>query len=134
MEQFMVRAYNRRQQRENIGGRPVFPENDGNYGLIIVPPNTPIRHDRRNKLTLDDIQTLVGGYVEVIPHFKTYGSSPCLAFGNEDGKLLALPKNPRATMFWATAWEHLPANEFLVGVIVIVTASTPMLNQLLNGE
>ena len=70
------------------------------------------------------VQRLVGGYIEAVPHFGTYGGEPCQAWCNEEGKLQGLPGNPKATELWAALVGHPAieqAGEYLVGDIVILT-------------
>lgn len=53
---------------------------------------------------LPTLQKAVGGYVEVIPYFKTFldqgEQKPCIALCNEEGKLNELPYNALATALW----------------------------------
>ena len=71
------------------------------------------------------LQKHVGGYIEVIPHFVTIehagGKRRCVAFCNEDGKRLDLPRNPGADRLWERAMGYsLRGRDYLVGTIVVV--------------
>jgi len=57
--------------------------------------------------TLEEMQALVGGYVEVL---RVAHPSGALLFCNEDGKRLRLRPNPRASLVAA-----LPAGQYIVG-------------------
>lgn len=66
--------------------------------------------------TLQDYQSAVGGYIEAIP----VGVEDLSFFGNEEAKLIGLPINRRATLFW---WLHTPAarrQDVLAGDVVLV--------------
>jgi hypothetical protein len=47
--------------------------------------------------------TIEKGYLELVPHFERYGSSPCVVFCHEEGKLRGFPLNSRATYLWYAA-------------------------------
>ncbi len=49
--------------------------------------------------TLENYQALVGGYIEAVSLQKPY----CTLFCNEEGKLMGLDYNARATEFF---WDH----------------------------
>jgi hypothetical protein len=67
----------------------------------------------------------VGGFIESVPYFDTYGDKLCVVFCNEEGKLMNLAKNPKATFLWAAAlMPHMP-QDILHGNIVIITAEDP---------
>jgi hypothetical protein len=78
-------------------------------------------------LTLEFMQTCVGGPIEVVPHFTTYMSSRCVAFCNEEGKLRDLPVNKEATMLWRQQFNN---PDILVGNILIVTGDEEFMESL----
>lgn len=63
----------------------------------------------------------VGGYIETIPHFTTYAGRSCLAYCNEEGRLIALPLNLHATILWRSKLKgkYYPLRASLYGPIVI---------------
>lgn len=73
------------------------------------------------------VNGIVGGWIEDIPLFSTYlvdgKKVDCVAFCNEEGKLLGLPINVTTTKLW---YEHLAPlckydlNDVLVGDIAVV--------------
>jgi len=81
-------------------------------------------------ITLDDLQTAVGGYVESIPMFDLYKGEHCVAFCNEEGKLKGLPLNAVATGYWWEQRHPHPPNDMLVGDIVIITGDNEMMEAL----
>lgn len=72
---------------------------------------------------LSDLQKIVGGHIEAVPYFDKFmwekKKQSCVAFCNEEGKLLDLPINHRATFFWLNA-KSAPIDDVLVGDIAIV--------------
>lgn len=68
------------------------------------------------------LQEAVGGWLEPVPHFLTYGGKHCRAFVNEEGTLRNLPINLDATALWWMNSDKL--TEFLRGPLVIITADT----------
>ena len=53
--------------------------------------------NRKDGITLDQLQAAVGGYIEMVPL-----SSSEVVFCNEDGRRLGLPVNVRAPRFVGT--------------------------------
>lgn len=50
---------------------------------------------------LEQLQKLVGGYIERIPGFKRFNGEPVIwAYCNEDGRGLELPRNLKAEEAW----------------------------------
>lgn len=47
---------------------------------------------------LRDLQKLVGGYIEMVPHSFKLKGKPAILFVNEDGLRLQLPRNEQATV------------------------------------
>ena len=64
--------------------------------------------------TLTQLQTAVGGYIELVPHFVPE------AYCNEEGKLHQLPVNVTATALWWEAMGIAICDDFLVGSVVLV--------------
>lgn len=52
---------------------------------------------------LRDLQELVGGLIEQIPHFTQYEGRKCVAWCNEEGRINGLPRNAAATALWKSA-------------------------------
>lgn len=80
---------------------------------------------------LDELQKIVGGYIEAVPGFQTitYHGEPraCVAFCNEEGKLEGLSVNRTATLLWHAALPspglRLPNGSFsdvLCGPVVVL--------------
>jgi hypothetical protein len=74
-----------------------------------------IELDRKPDLV--DLQETVGGYIEIVPMFETFGGRECVCFCNEEGKLDGLPVNIVATQHWVN--QTGPIDDFLVGNVVI---------------
>ena len=92
-------------------------------GLVIVIPadgTKPIRsRETDTPPTLPELQALVGGFIELVPHWSDYMGMPADVWCNEDGKPDQLPVNVRATALW---YEKLGqrVDDILVGEIVLV--------------
>lgn len=80
---------------------------------------------------LDFWQEAVGGLIEAVPSFDTIQyqgeKRHCVAFCNEEGKLIGLPANRHATRLWHQALPppglitpHLGLADVLVGPVVVV--------------
>ena len=91
---------------------------------------------------LEELQSGVGGDIEVVPHFTRYHSDPgygpykgepCVAFCNEEGKLWSLPINFRATALWHAQELQFIGRDVLVGPVVIVTGEE-VLRAMQSGE
>jgi hypothetical protein len=85
----------------------------------------------------DLVAGIGGGYIELVPDFKTYQGKPCVAFCDEDGKRKRLPYNVRASELWYgqipdTFWRgDTPwPLDILVGPIVIVTGDPQLMRAL----
>lgn len=77
--------------------------------------------------TLEQLQTAVGGYIEVVPGFETFGGEICVAFCDEEGKLKGKDINPGATREWHA---QFPNDDALVGDIVVVCGDDDLLAEL----
>ena len=79
--------------------------------------------------TLEELQGLVGGHIELVRHFDRLEGRPCVAFCREQGKLLGLPFNRIATVLWrlhlGISMKHMP--DALVGDIVIIQGDEELL-------
>lgn len=90
-------------------GKLIILKADGKRNEIEVDGRAP---------SLKELQNGVGGYIELVPMFKTFEGEPCFVFCNEEGKLNDLPFNEAATVAWANAIGS-PINDVLVGDVVI---------------
>lgn len=50
--------------------------------------------------TLEELQAIVGGYIEVVPGFLTYNGELCIAYCDEEGSLKNKARNERASALW----------------------------------
>jgi hypothetical protein len=102
--------------------------------ITLILPDTPEPQitEYASELPLDELQGLVGGYIELVPYWNSYGERggarvPCRVFCNEDGKRLPMPTNKLATLLWTQAiaadYGHrgAPMGDYLVGPVAIVT-------------
>lgn len=71
-------------------------------------------------LSLEQLQKLVGGYFQQVPHWHSYLHQRCIAFCNEDGRSLDLPINHRATKEWMRVAPEFESN-LLFGLVVVIT-------------
>jgi hypothetical protein len=74
--------------------------------------------------SIDEMQKAVGGYIETVPYFTTIysGGQPhaCVAFCNEEGKIIGLDHNPSATTLWHELVPHMRGQDVLSGPVIIV--------------
>lgn len=107
-----------------------------------VPEPELREFDRPPKL--EELQAVVGGYLELVPRFKTFAYSSvvmdCVALCNEDGKRKQLPVNRAATLAWASALHrdgfeliddktHIP-KEWLVGNVIVIFGDREFMSEL----
>jgi hypothetical protein len=84
--------------------------------LFTTTSPAPTVEELTAPLKLDRLQTIIGGYVELVPHFDsvsidgvdTTGLQKVVAFCDEDGKLKQYPINHRATLLWHEALKRKP--------------------------
>lgn len=104
--------------------------------IVIRPGSTEATVERRNVTenpSLGELQELVGGYIEIAPmlnHIMTpEGLKPCVAFWNEDGRMMQLPLNRLATEMWS---ESVPAlrTQPIVGNVVVLTGDEEFMENL----
>jgi hypothetical protein len=92
-------------------------------GTVIVIPaddSQPVEtRDTDQQPGLPELQKIVGGYIEVVPHWDTHLDRECVVYCNEEGKLNELPINMRATVAWYQAIGGR-VDDVLVGNVVMV--------------
>jgi len=97
------------------------PLEEGEWGdVVMVRPNGQYVLYKCEP-TLENLQALVGGYIEVIPGFTKYGRVPCIVLGDEEGKLKNKPYNNRATIEWARCMNQ--RSHDLVGDIIVLSGA-----------
>jgi hypothetical protein len=75
---------------------------------------TVIRPKNGKKFSLDELQTYVGGYIEIVA--LKPGNGHATMYINEEGKLKGLPYNPQATKI-AVIDDY---GDFIVGNAIVV--------------
>jgi Domain of unknown function (DUF3846) len=104
------------------------------YLISISPTGAILQNPIKDVPTLDDLQKIVGGYIEVIPFWNVYNDGtkllPCVAFCNEEGKLHGLPINNHAQVLWQGAVGDRMLTDHLVGTIAVVVGPRWFLNKL----
>ena len=94
---------------------------DGDWGdIVVIKPHGAYILFNCDP-TLENLQSLVGGYIEVIPGFTKFGNMSCIVLGDEEGKLKGYPVNNRATIEWSRCINCSP--DMLVGDIVVLTGA-----------
>jgi hypothetical protein len=93
-------------------------------GIVIVIPADEAQAIRSRETddqpTLQQLQDIVDGYIEIVPGWADYMGKPCVVYCNEDGKARGLSVNRRATAIW---WQKLGGGQYddvLCGDIVLV--------------
>ena len=108
--------------------------------LIIFDANKPVprivEYDHE-PIKLNELNSAVGGYIEVVPYFDTLlldgKRQRCVVFCNEQGKLEGLPMNPLAQALWhdALAYQRMgQIDDYLVGSIAIAVGDEQFLAEL----
>lgn len=97
-----------------------------NGSMIVLHTDGKITvQDYSDAVPLNVLQAAVGGYIEIVPGFDVYEFEgewrPCVAYCNEDGKIIGLPKNDTATALW------LGSHDVLVGDVVILVGDDEFL-------
>lgn len=97
-----------------------------NGTLTIIRPNGQREEATFTQaLPLEALQTAVGGFIEIVPHFNTFEGKRAVAFCNEEGKLHGLQHNTHATRLWLN--RH---GDYLVGSIAIITGDAEFMEAL----
>lgn len=92
-------------------------ESDGSFSPVQEQENAPGYKQIKAALS--------GGLLEHVPYFDKYGTRPCVAFCDEEGKLKGLDMNPKATYLWYACLAPEPFRpDTLHGAIVIIAADT----------
>jgi len=73
-------------------------------------------HKEKDKLTLEQLQKLVGGYIECI----TLKDGRQMII-NEEGKLMDLPQNETATKIFHENFPHLTEFDYICGDAIILS-------------
>lgn len=85
---------------------------------------------------LKHLTAAVGGYIEQVPFFTQYQYNPglkpvkCVAFCNEEGKLLGLPHNAIATHIWHSQMPDGAKTDVLVGDVAVVFGDEEFMREL----
>lgn len=85
--------------------------------------------DLQRAPTLLELQTAVGGPIEVVPNFVMFEGRPCVAFRHrdKDGKTTF---NVEATILWGKGSTLKMSDDVLMGDVVIVTGDAAFLGTL----
>jgi hypothetical protein len=82
------------------------------------------------KVTLEHLKLAVGGHIEHVPMFDLYMNEHCIAFCNEEGKLLNLPFNMVATTLWRAQRVPHPIDDVLNGDVIIIRGDNELMEAL----
>jgi len=77
-------------------------------------------YERTSKTPLEELQALVGGYIEILPHFNLYKGGRCVVVCNEDGRALGLPINWEASKHYMALLGPDLFIEPILGPVVVV--------------
>lgn len=77
---------------------------------------------------LEELQKLVGGYLEAVPMWKRFRGKPCAAFCDEEGKLKEYPVNVAASAEWKRVAPLV--GDVLVGTVVVLTGDSEFMDSL----
>lgn len=93
-------------QNEENSKHPASRRHQGGRNRPLVPC------DASKTLSLDKLQDLVGGYIEIV---RASRIAPLVMIVNEEGRLLNLPLNKNAT-----AWQSVHGFQQIVGDVVVM--------------
>lgn len=88
---------------------------------------------------LKALQTVVGGLIEAVPYWATIlrprGLVSCAVYCNEEGKLLELVHNDRATTLWlyALARQNLALDDALNGDVAVLIGDMEFMRRHICG-
>ena len=109
------------------------------FGLSLNPDGSSTYAQFDAPVSLETLQSAVGGYIETVPGFdriqppdKLGGTVPCVAFCNEEGKLEGAPYNAQATQAWADCLK-VPLHamsDVLVGSIIVLYGDDEFMNSI----
>jgi Domain of unknown function (DUF3846) len=97
--------------------------------IVIQPSGEKVITDLAETPNLDQLQSGVGGFIEVIPYFSKYEGHACVAFCNEEGRLKGMLRNSLAHELWEAS-NGLNIDYMLVGPVVIVIGDNELLERL----
>lgn len=105
--------------------------------MHIIKPDATVDQIERRDLTappgLDALQSVVEGYIEMVPLMLNFvtpdGLKPCVVYCNEDGRHMDLPPNKTANEMWAESDPMLAAYP-LVGTVVVLTGDQAFMDAL----
>ena len=107
--------------------------------LMIVRADGTTKTDTLRRVpSLRELQAMVGGPIEVVPHVDlvSVGESShdrktrIVALCNEEGKLLGLPINQLATDMWRRSQRGFQIDDVLVGSVVFIWGDQSFMDQL----
>lgn len=85
--------------------------------LVIPAQGPPYKTEIPDETELEELQRLVGGWIEYVPIYTDEGEVGLSLFCNEEGKIEGLPLNGRANHFFE---GELHAGDQLVGDVVLM--------------
>lgn len=93
---------------DKASARAVFETAAFHYSIVTVP------------MSLEHMQKMVGGYVELIDSWNTASGKPVQVYGNEDGRRLDLWPNVEASIWLERHRPRWQNAARLVGTIVVL--------------
>ena len=100
------------------------------YLVSIHVDGSIVKKDITGIPPIEELKTVVGGWLETVPYFTKYNGEPCIAFCDEEGKLKHKPHNPHAQILWEKAYGRPITEDYLVGNIVIVVGPKSFLSKM----
>lgn len=96
------------------------------HKITVIEPDGSITSryvHKENKLAV--LQGAVGGYIELLGYFTTFGGRRCTAYANEEGLIIGLPFNPFGTKLWRDQVKFDPNSIGIVGPVAILQKFSP---------
>jgi len=83
--------------------------------VVLLVNGTAVALNAHDPVTLDELQFMVGGYIEHVPTtLKKVGGKQIIMTVNEEGKLKNLPRNPMASVYAKiSAWDCIAGRAVL---------------------
>ena len=100
--------------------------------VTIKPDGTLISKQLDATPTLEQLQAVVGGDIEQVPHFHSYGGERCVALCNEHGRMQGLPFNYPAHTQWEVAVGRTinVGSDGLLGTVVVIYGDDELMESL----
>lgn len=93
--------------------------------ILIKTDGTVTETEQDKSPSLEQLQEMVGGYIEVVPMFNDHRGEECVVYCDEEGKIKNKRYNQTATEWWNDC--NTIGGDALVGDVVILVGDAQFL-------